>query len=87
MRLGRSDGKPSRPGVFSDEERMSKECVPLLRFWSDWLHPLATSGVFLRASTASRSYGNFSRLLAKYVEMRTGFFEEASINFRLLPVI
>lgn len=49
------------------EENVKKQiALPYLSFGSDGAS-MAISGVFLKSSTHPRSYGNFSRLLAKYV--------------------
>lgn len=49
------------------EENISKQMrYPWVSFGSD-AGSMATEGVFLKASTHPRAYGNFSRLLGKYV--------------------
>ena len=60
----------SRVGVvyfLMSEDNVRKQIkLPWVSFGSD-AASMATEGVFLRSSTHPRSYGNFSRLLGKYV--------------------
>ena len=60
----------SRVGVvyfLMSEENVRKQIkLPWVSFGSD-AASMATEGVFLRSSTHPRAYGNFSRLLGKYV--------------------
>lgn len=52
--------------LMTEENVMKQIALPYMSFGSDGAS-MATSGVFLKSSTHPRSYGNFSRLLAKYV--------------------
>jgi len=57
-----------------DEENVARQtALPWMSFGSD-AAALAPRGVFLKSSTHPRAYGNFARLLGKYVreEKRTG---------------
>jgi N-acyl-D-amino-acid deacylase len=60
----------SRVGVvyyLMDEENVKKQMVlPYMTFGSD-ASSLAPEGVFLKSNVHPRAYGNFTRLLAKYV--------------------
>jgi N-acyl-D-amino-acid deacylase len=68
------------------EENVKKQiALPYMSFGSDGAS-MATSGVFLKSSTHPRSYGNFSRLLAKYVrEEKVISLEEAIYKLSGLP--
>ncbi len=68
------------------EENVKKQiALPYMSFGSDGAS-MATSGVFLKSSTHPRSYGNFSRLLAKYVrDEKVISLEEAVYKLSGLP--
>jgi len=68
------------------EENVKKQiALPYMSFGSDGAS-MATSGVFLKSSTHPRSYGNFSRLLAKYVrDANVISLEEAIYKLSGLP--
>jgi N-acyl-D-amino-acid deacylase len=68
------------------EENVKKQiALPYMSFGSDGAS-MATSGVFLKSSTHPRSYGNFSRLLAKYVrDEKVISLEEAIYKLSGLP--
>lgn len=68
------------------EENVKKQiALPYMSFGSDGAS-MATSGVFLKSSTHPRAYGNFARLLAKYVrEEKVISLEEAIHKLSGLP--
>lgn len=68
------------------EENVKKQiALPYMSFGSDGAS-MATTGVFLKSSTHPRSYGNFSRLLAKYVrDEQVISLEEAIYKLSGLP--
>jgi N-acyl-D-amino-acid deacylase len=68
------------------EENVRKQIVlPWVSFGSDGAS-MATEGVFLKSSTHPRAYGNFARLLGKYVrEERIIPLEEAIRRLTWLP--
>ncbi len=68
------------------EENIEKQIkLPWLSFGSD-AGSMATEGVFLKSSTHPRAYGNFSRLLGKYVrEEKVIPLEEAIRKLTSLP--
>lgn len=68
------------------EENIKKQIkLPWVSFGSD-AGSMATEGVFLRSSTHPRAYGNFSRLLGKYVrEEKVIPLEEAIRRLTGLP--
>jgi N-acyl-D-amino-acid deacylase len=68
------------------EENVKKQiALPYMSFGSDGAS-MATSGIFLKSSTHPRSYGNFSRLLAKYVRDENVIsLEEAIYKLSGLP--
>jgi N-acyl-D-amino-acid deacylase len=68
------------------EENVRKQIrLPWLSFGSD-AGSLATEGVFLKSSTHPRAYGNFARLLGKYVrEEKIIPLEEAVRKLTSLP--
>jgi N-acyl-D-amino-acid deacylase len=51
---------------MSEENTMRQIALPWMSFCSDG-QSMATEGVFLNSSTHPRAYGNFARLLGKYV--------------------
>lgn len=71
---------------YIDEENVKKEIVlPWVSFGSD-AGSYTTSGVFLKSSTHPRAYGNFSRVLAKYVrDEKLLNLEEAIRKLSALP--
>jgi N-acyl-D-amino-acid deacylase len=79
----------SRVGVvffLMSEENVRKQVrLPWVSFGSD-AGSLATEGVFLRTSTHPRAYGNFARLLGKYVrEEKLIPLQEAVRRLAALP--
>jgi N-acyl-D-amino-acid deacylase len=71
--------------LMTEENVMKQIALPYMSFGSDGAS-MATSGVFLKSSTHPRSYGNFSRLLAKYVrEEKVISLEEAIYKLSGLP--
>lgn len=68
------------------EENIKKQIkLPWVSFGSD-AGSMATEGVFLKSSTHPRAYGNFSRLLGKYVrEEKVISLEEAVRRLTNLP--
>jgi N-acyl-D-amino-acid deacylase len=52
--------------MMSEENVRKQITLPWVSFGSDGVS-MATEGVFLKSSTHPRSYGNFARLLGKYV--------------------
>jgi N-acyl-D-amino-acid deacylase len=61
------DSEVSTVYFLMSEENVRKQiALPWMSFGSD-AGSLATEGVFLRSSTHPRAYGNFARLLGKYV--------------------
>jgi N-acyl-D-amino-acid deacylase len=52
--------------MMSEENVRKQIALPWVSFGSDGVS-MATEGVFLKSSTHPRSYGNFARLLGKYV--------------------
>ena len=69
-----------------DEENLKKQIrLPWVSFGSDG-GSMAAEGVFLKSSTHPRAYGNFSRLLGKYVrEEKVISLEEAIRRLTSLP--
>ena len=69
-----------------DEENLKKQIkLPWVSFGSDG-GSMATEGVFLKSSTHPRAYGNFVRLLGKYVrEEKVISLEEAVRRLSNLP--
>ena len=79
----------SRVGVvyfLMSEDNVRKQIkLPWVSFGSD-AASMATEGVFLRSSTHPRAYGNFSRLLGKYVrEEKLITLQEAVRKLAALP--
>jgi N-acyl-D-amino-acid deacylase len=71
--------------TMSEENVRRKIALPWVSFGSDGAS-LATEGVFLKSGTHPRSYGNFARLLGKYVrEERVIPLEEAVRRLAWLP--
>ena len=68
------------------EENVKKQiALPWMSFGSDAGSP-ATEGVFLKSSTHPRTYGNFARLLGKYVrDEQVISLEEAVHKLSQLP--
>ncbi|MBN1286348.1 MAG: D-aminoacylase [Anaerolineae bacterium] len=70
---------------MSEENVRKKVALPWVSFGSDG-EAIAAEGVFLRSSTHPRTYGNFARLLAKYVrEEQIIPLEEAVRRLTTLP--
>lgn len=69
-----------------DEENLKKQIkLPWVSFGSDG-GSMATEGIFLKSSTHPRAYGNFARLLGKYVrEEKVISLEEAVRRLSHLP--
>ncbi|HEU5050869.1 MAG TPA: D-aminoacylase [Gemmatimonadales bacterium] len=71
--------------TMSEENVRRKIAIPWMSFGSDG-GSYATEGVFLRSGTHPRAYGNFARLLGRYVrEERIIPLEEAIRRLTLLP--
>lgn len=71
--------------MMSEENIKRQIALPYLSFGSDAESP-ATEGVFLKSSTHPRAYGNFSRLLGKYVrDEKVIPLEEAIRKLTSLP--
>jgi N-acyl-D-amino-acid deacylase len=71
--------------LMSEENVRKQIRLPWLSFGSD-AGSLATEGVFLKSSTHPRAYGNFARLLGKYVrEEKIIPLEEAVRRLTSLP--
>lgn len=71
--------------MMSEENIRKQIKLPWVSFGSD-AGSMATEGVFLKSSTHPRAYGNFSRLLGKYVrEERVIPLEEAVRRLTSLP--
>lgn len=70
---------------MSEENVRRQTALPWMTFGSD-AGAIAAEGLFLKTSTHPRSYGNFARLLAKYVrEDKTMPLEEAVRKLTSLP--
>ncbi|MEM8894258.1 MAG: D-aminoacylase [Bacteroidota bacterium] len=87
MDLVNADG--SRVGtvyfMMTEENIKKKIQIPWMSFGSD-AGSLATEGVFIKTSTHPRAYGNFARLLGKYVRDEQVIpMEEAIYKLTLLP--
>lgn len=71
--------------MMTEENIKKKIQIPWMRFGSD-AGSLATEGVFIKTSTHPRAYGNFARLLGKYVrEEQVIPMEEAIHKLTLAP--
>ncbi|MBL7862194.1 MAG: D-aminoacylase [Cyclobacteriaceae bacterium] len=71
--------------MMSEENIKRQIALPYLSFGSDAESP-ATEGIFLKSSTHPRAYGNFARLLGKYVrEEKVITLEEAIRKLTSLP--
>lgn len=71
--------------MMSEENIKRQIALPYLSFGSDAESP-ATEGIFLKSSTHPRAYGNFARLLGKYVrEEKVIPLEEAIRKLTSLP--
>jgi N-acyl-D-amino-acid deacylase len=71
--------------MMSEENIKRQIALPYLSFGSDAESP-ATDGVFLKSSTHPRAYGNFSRVLGKYVrDEKVIPMEEAIRKLTALP--
>jgi N-acyl-D-amino-acid deacylase len=71
--------------MMSEENIKRQIALPYLSFGSDAESP-AAEGVFLKSSTHPRAYGNFSRLLGKYVrDEKVISLEEAIRKLTSLP--
>jgi len=71
--------------MMSEENIKRQIALPYLSFGSDAESP-ATEGIFLKSSTHPRAYGNFSRLLGKYVrDEKVIPLEEAIRKLTSLP--
>jgi len=71
--------------TMSEENVRRQICLPWVSFGSDG-GSLAAEGIFLRNSTHPRAYGNFARVLGKYVrEERAIPLEEAIRRLTSLP--
>ena len=71
--------------TMSEENVRKKVAIPWVSFGSDG-GSYATEGVFLNSGTHPRAYGNFARLLGKYVrEEKVIPLEEAVRKLTLLP--
>jgi N-acyl-D-amino-acid deacylase len=71
--------------MMSEENIKRQIALPYLSFGSDAESP-ATEGVFLKSSTHPRAYGNFSRVLGKYVrDEKVIPMEEAIRKLTALP--
>ncbi len=65
--------------MMTEENIKKKIQIPWMRFGSD-AGSLATEGVFIKTSTHPRAYGNFARLLGKYVRDEKVIPMEEAIN-------
>ncbi len=71
--------------MMTEENIKKKIQIPWMRFGSD-AGSLATEGVFIKTSTHPRAYGNFARLLGKYVrDEKVIPMEEAIHKLTLAP--
>ncbi|RIV30730.1 D-aminoacylase [Flagellimonas lutimaris] len=71
--------------LMSEENVKKQIALPWMSFGSDAGSP-ATEGVFLKSSTHPRTYGNFARLLGKYVrDEKVISLEEAVHKLSQLP--
>lgn len=71
--------------MMSEENIKRQLALPYLSFGSDAESP-ATEGVFLKSSTHPRAYGNFARVLGKYVrDEKVLTLEEAIRKLTSLP--
>ncbi|MBN8651674.1 MAG: D-aminoacylase [Cytophagales bacterium] len=71
--------------MMSEENVKRQIALPFMSFGSDAESP-ATEGVFLKSSTHPRAYGNFARLLGKYVrDEKVIPMEEAIRRLTALP--
>ncbi|NBC21990.1 MAG: D-aminoacylase, partial [Gammaproteobacteria bacterium] len=71
--------------LMSEENVKKQVALPWMSFGSD-AGSLATEGVFVEQSTHPRAYGNFARLLGKYVrEERALPLEQAIHQLTMLP--
>ncbi|MDC6363368.1 MULTISPECIES: N-acyl-D-amino-acid deacylase family protein [Flavobacteriaceae] len=71
--------------LMSEENVKKQIALPWMSFGSDG-QSMATEGVFLESSTHPRAYGNFSRLLGKYVrDEKVIPLEEAIYKLTSLP--
>lgn len=71
--------------LMSEENVKKQIALPYMSFGSD-ASSMATEGVFLKNSTHPRAYGNFARLLGKYVrDEKVISFEEAIRKLTSLP--
>jgi len=71
--------------MMSEDNIKRQIALPYLSFGSD-AGSLATEGVFIKTNTHPRAYGNFSRLLGKYVrEEKVISLEEAIRKLTSLP--
>ncbi len=71
--------------LMSEENVKKQIALPYMSFGSD-AGSLATEGVFLESSTHPRAYGNFARLLGKYVrDEKIISLEEAIYKLTTLP--
>jgi N-acyl-D-amino-acid deacylase len=71
--------------MMSEENVKRQIALPFMSFGSDAESP-ATEGVFLKSSTHPRAYGNFARLLGKYVrDEKVIPMEEAIRKLTALP--
>ncbi|MEQ9297147.1 MAG: D-aminoacylase [Cyclobacteriaceae bacterium] len=71
--------------MMTEENIKKKIQIPWMRFGSD-AGSLATEGTFIKTSTHPRAYGNFARLLGKYVrEEKVIPMEEAIHKLTLAP--
>ncbi len=71
--------------LMSEENLKKQIALPYMSFGSDGAS-MATEGVFLKNSTHPRSYGNFARLLGKYVrDEKVITLEEAVRKLTSLP--
>ncbi|MBX2901065.1 MAG: D-aminoacylase [Cyclobacteriaceae bacterium] len=71
--------------MMSEENIKRQLALPYMSFGSDAESP-ATEGIFLKSNTHPRAYGNFSRLLGKYVrDEKVISLEEAIHKLTLLP--
>jgi N-acyl-D-amino-acid deacylase len=71
--------------MMSEENIKRQLALPYLSFGSDAESP-ATEGIFLKSSTHPRAYGNFARVLGKYVrDEKVLTMEEAIRKLTSLP--
>ena len=71
--------------LMSEDNVKRQIALPYMSFGSD-ASSMATEGVFLKSSTHPRAYGNFARLLGKYVrEEKVISLEEAIRKLTSLP--